>query len=125
MREDLPNLTCLTVALQLFVPIAAALVPLRLNWREVLHAIPQGVPSALLEVWRLRRAGHCEARDDLSTQLKGTLRRHWTGTRRLRMRRRILGHSALSASGLRRAGLSDNVVTGDRLPHARAFLTTL
>ena len=33
MREYLSNLICLAGALQLFVPIASALVPLRLNWR--------------------------------------------------------------------------------------------
>ena len=41
MREHLPNLICLAGALQLLVPFASALVPLRLNWREELHAIPK------------------------------------------------------------------------------------
>ena len=41
MREHLPNLICLAGALQLLVPIASVLVPLRLNWREELHAIPR------------------------------------------------------------------------------------
>ena len=41
MREQLPNLIFLAGVMQLLVPIASALVPLRLKWRTELNSIPK------------------------------------------------------------------------------------
>ena len=41
MRDQLPNLIFLAGVLQLLIPIASALVPLRLKWRTGLSSIPK------------------------------------------------------------------------------------
>ena len=41
MRDQLPNLIFLAGVLQLLVPIASAIVPLRLKWRSELNSIPK------------------------------------------------------------------------------------